>query len=170
MLWTTSLPFRGTYFVCADHEGISESTGSGTKAIAQLRKGESGVKNVTVDLIKQEIQQLDPTLDQNDFGFRTAVVLMSAAFVTGPNRESLTAFTGYPPSLVAEISDRMHQAGLWRDGAVNSDHWFRGEKWTAGIWTDCLVAEGLMLARQRKDGQWEYRALKERSAIGGSIS
>jgi hypothetical protein len=80
------------------------------------------VKNVTVDVIKQEVQQLDPALDQSDLGFREAVVLMSAAFVTSSDTESLAAFTGYSPSLVAEISGRMHQAGLWRDGAVNSDH------------------------------------------------
>jgi hypothetical protein len=128
------------------------------------------MKNASLDVIKREVQQMDPALDQNDLGFRTAVVLMSAAFMTGPDTESLAAFTGYPLSLVVEISDRMLQAGLWRDGVVNSDHWFRGEKWTAGIWTDCLVAEGLTLARQREDGQWEYRALKERSAIGGSVS
>jgi hypothetical protein len=128
------------------------------------------MKNDSLDVITREVQQLDPNLDKNDFGFRAAVVLMSAAFVTGPETESLATFTGYQPSLVNEISARMHQAGLWRDGAVNSDHWFRGEKWTAGIWTDCLIAEGLMLVRQRVDGQWEYRALKERSAIGGSVS
>lgn len=128
------------------------------------------MKNASLDVIKREVQQLDPVLDQNDFGFRAAVVLMSAAFVTGADTESLAAFTGYPPSLVAEISGRMHQAGLWRDGTVYSDHWFRGEKWTPGIWTDCLVAEGLMLARQRKDGQWEYRALNKRAEIGGSVS
>jgi hypothetical protein len=128
------------------------------------------MKNASLEVIKREVQQLDPNLDQNDFGFHAAVVLMSAAFVTGPDTESLTAFTGYPPSLVTEISARMLQVGLWRDGVVKSDHWFRGEKWTAGIWTDCLVAEGLMLARQRNDGQWEYRALNKSAAMDGSIS
>ena len=128
------------------------------------------MKNASIDVIKQEVQKLDPSLDQNDFGFRAAVVLMAAAFVTGPNVENLAAFTGYPLSLVTEISDRMHQAGLWRDGAVNSDHWFRGEKWTQGIWTDCLVAAGLMVARQRKNGEWEYRALNKGVAIGGGVS
>jgi|HubBroStandDraft_4_1064222.scaffolds.fasta_scaffold00312_9 hypothetical protein len=116
-------------------------------------KGRSVVKNASLDVIKREVQQVDPALDQNDFGFRAGVVLMSAAFVTGPDTESLAAITGYPLSSVVEISGRMHQAGLWRDGVVNSDHWFRGEKWTAGIWADCLVAEGLILARQRKNGQ-----------------
>lgn len=117
------------------------------------------MKNVSVDVIREEVQLLDPTLDRNDLAFRVAVVLMSAAFVTGPDTESLAAFTGYPLGFVSEISGRMHQAGLWSDGTVNSDHWLRGEKWTLGIWTDSLVAEGLLLARQREDGKWEYRAL-----------
>lgn len=123
------------------------------------------MENVSVDVIKGEVQLLDPNLDINEFRFQTAVILMSAALVTGPNTECLAEFTGYPAHLVAEISDRMHHAGLWGDGEVKSDHWFKGERWTAGIWTDCLVAEGLMLARQRKDGQWEYRALNKRAAI-----
>lgn len=128
------------------------------------------MKNAKLDVIKRDVQRLDSALNQNEFGFQAAVLLMSAAFVTGPDTESLATFTGYEPSLVAEISVRMHQAGLWRAGAVNSDHWFRGEKWTAGIWTDSLVAEGLVLAQQRDDGQWEYRALNRRAAIGGRIS
>jgi hypothetical protein len=104
-----------------------------TKVIAQLTKGKSSVKDVTADVVKEEVQLLDPILDMNEFGFQAAVILMSAALVTGPNTESLAAFTGYPAHLVAEISDRMHQAGLWGDGEAKSDHWFKGEKWTAGI-------------------------------------
>src|ERR1700730_5635785 len=91
-----------------------------------FEKGRSVVKNASLDVIKREVEKLDPNLDQSDFGFRAAVVLMSAAFVTGPDTESLAAFTGYPLSLVVEISGRMIQAGLWRDGVVNSDHWISG--------------------------------------------
>jgi hypothetical protein len=129
-------------------------TGRGTGAIAQPRKG---VKNVSVDVIKEEVQLLDPNLDQDEYGFQAAVVLMSAAFVTGPDTESLAAFTGYPASFVAEISRRMHHAGVWRDGAVPTDHWFDGDKWTVGFWIDTLIAEGILVARQRNDGKWENR-------------
>jgi hypothetical protein len=124
-------------------------------------KGKSDMKTVDVDVIKKEVQLLDPSSHQNNIGFRVAVVLMSAALVTGPDTESLAAFTGYPPNWVAEISQRMHRAGLWRDSEVNSDHWYRGKKWTAGIWTDSLVAVGLMRARQRENGKWEYQALEK---------
>src|ERR1039458_5167557 len=114
-------------------------------------KGKLEVKNVSVDVIREEVQLLDPNLEHDDFGFQTAVILMSAAFVTGPHTERLAAFTGYPAGLVAEISRRMHQAGLWSDGVVESDHWFHDEKWTAAIWADSLVAAGLLFARQRED-------------------
>ena len=49
------------------------------------------MKIVSVDEIKEEVQLLDPNLDEDDDGFQVAVVLMSAAFVTGPNTEGLVA-------------------------------------------------------------------------------
>jgi hypothetical protein len=120
-----------------------------------------GVKKVSVDEIKEEVQRLDPNKNEDEHGFQVAVVLMSAAFVTGPDTETLAAFTGYRASFIAEISRRMHQAGKWRDGFVRTDHWFNGEKWTVGFWIDTLVAEGFLLARQRNDGKWEYRTQEQ---------
>jgi hypothetical protein len=99
------------------------------------------MEKLSVDVIKEEVQLLDPDLEVNEFGFQVAVVLISAALVTGPNTESLVAFTGYPAHLVAEISDRMHKAELWRNGTVESDHWFDGAKWT--------------LSRLRKKSLWQ---------------
>jgi hypothetical protein len=119
------------------------------------------MKNVSVDAIKKEGQLLDPSLDQNNVGFRVAVVVMSAALVTGPDTESLATSTSYAPNWVTEISQRMHRAGLSRDGKVNSDHWYRGKKLTEGVWTDSLVAVGLMRARRREDGKWEHQAVVE---------
>ena len=109
-------------------------------------------------MIKEEIQRLDPALSRDDLGFHTAVVLLPAVLVVGPDIDRLVAFTGYSRSFVADISRRMHESGLWANGEVNADHWFEGDKVTAGLWVDCLVAEGLLVARRREDGQWEYRA------------
>lgn len=120
------------------------------------------MEKLSMDVIKEEVQLLDPDLEVNEFGFQVAVVLISAALVTGPNTESLIAFTGYPAHLVAEISDRMHKAELWRNGTVESDHWFDGAKWTVGIWIDRLVAEGGLLAQRREDGEWVYRVPEKR--------
>lgn len=115
------------------------------------------MKNDRLDVIKQEIRNLDPELKEHDRGFRIAVVLMAAAFVTGPDVERLSDFTGYA-GLVADISKRMHQARLWESGVVRSDHWFDGDKWTPAFWADVLVAEGSIVTRCREDGQREYRA------------
>jgi hypothetical protein len=98
---------------------------------------------------------------EDEYGFKAAVVLMSAAFVTGPSTEGLVASTSYPASLVAEILRRMRQAGIWRNGSVPTDHWFQGEKWTPGFWSDTLVAEGFLVARQRHYGKWEYRTQEQ---------
>ena len=60
---------------------------------------------------------------------------------------------------MADISRRMHESGLWANGEVNAGHWFDGDtRWTVGLWTDVLVAEGLLVARRRDYGQWEYLA------------
>jgi hypothetical protein len=71
---------------------------------------------------KTEVQQSDPDLGEDDSGFQAAGGLIAGAFVAGPNTESLAAFTGYPVDLVVDISRRMHVVGLWKDGAVETDH------------------------------------------------
>jgi hypothetical protein len=120
------------------------------------------MNGLSLEEIKKEIQQLDPGLDPHDEStFRTAVVLLAAAFATGPDTERLTTFTGYPGSFVIAISQRMRHFGLWTDREVHAAHWFKGDKWTPGLWMDSLVAQGLMLVRRREDGEWEYRALKQ---------
>jgi len=114
----------------------------------------------TLDVIKEEIRKLDPGLESDDeHAFQTAVVLMAAAFVTGPNTLRLSVFTGFPASLIADISKRMHRAGLWESGIVETDHWFDGDKWTPGFWADTLVADGSLVTQFRKDGEREYRVL-----------
>lgn len=127
------------------------------------REEAPGRQGSRLDVIKEEVQRIDPELDKDDDEFQTAVVLMAAAFVTGPHTESLAAFTGYPGHLVADISRRMHKSGLWAHGVVKSDHWIdSNNNWTYGFWTDCLVAEGLVLARQTEDGEWVYRLLEKK--------
>jgi len=61
--------------------------------------------------------------------------------------------------MIADISKRMHQAGLWESGMVETDHWFDGDKWTACFWADALVADGSLVTQLRKDGERVYPAL-----------
>ena len=113
--------------------------------------------NDTLNVIKEEVRRLDPKLRSDELGFQAAVILMAAALVKGPNTEPLASFTGYPTGVVADISKRMHEAGLWENGTVKTDHWFDGDKWTVGFWADTLVAEGLVVTHHREDGEREYR-------------
>jgi hypothetical protein len=73
-----------------------------------------------LEAIKDEVQNLDPDLSQDDYAFQVAVLLMAAALVTGPDVSRLASFTKYPATFVAEISQRMRGAGLWKDGSVES--------------------------------------------------
>lgn len=109
-----------------------------------------------LEVITDEVRRLDLELDPSDSGFQLAVILMAAAFVTGPDIERIASFTGHPRQMVADVSRRMHEAGLWEKGVVKSDYWFQGDKWTAGLWCDTLVAEGRMKSRCNENGQREY--------------
>ena len=112
------------------------------------------MRRLSLEEIKNEVQQLDPVLAQQDErAFRTAVVLLAAAFATGPDTERLARFTGYPESLVAAISQRMRQCGLWTDNEVSTDHWFKGDKWTPGLWMG-QSGGGRKRCRAPK-GRWE---------------
>ena len=102
-------------------------------------------------LIKEGIRELDPKLESDDPAFAIAVILMAAAFVTGPDSDRLVSFTGYPPGVVADVSRRMHEAGLWERDTVKTDHWFDGDKLTVGFWADTLVAEGVVATRLDQD-------------------
>jgi uncharacterized protein YodC (DUF2158 family) len=106
---------------------------------------------------------LDPDLSQDDYAFQGAVLLMVAALVTGPDVSRLACFTKYPATFVAEISQRMRGAGLWKDGSVESEHWFDGEEWrTAAFWMDVLVGEGRVVTQRREDGKRVYGAREPR--------
>jgi hypothetical protein len=114
-----------------------------------------------LDVINDEIRRLDPGLETDEHAFQVAVVLMAAAFVTGPDMKRLSIFTGFAAWMIADISKRMYQAGLWESGKVEADHWFDGDKWTGGFWVDVLVAEGLLMTKFREDGERVYRRLNE---------
>jgi hypothetical protein len=122
-----------------------------------------------LELIKKEFRRLDPNVQENERGFEICIVLIAAAFVIGPNIERLVSFTGYSQTLVADISRRMHDAGIWTSDEIDTDHWFNADdKWSIGLWIHCLVAEGLLVTRRQADGKWEYRVLGGNESSGGA--
>jgi hypothetical protein len=103
--------------------------------------------------IKAAIQDLDPQLDRKSREFRLPVILMAAAFVVGPDIDRLASFTGYSRTFVAAVSHRMQACGRWANGNVCTDDWFDGDRVTAALWLDCLVADGTVEMGQTDDGE-----------------
>ena len=77
-------------------------------------KGNRSASEFLLEHVKLAILELEPDLDATSQDFRTAVILMAAAFIVGPRIDLLVAFTGYPRPAVAEISRRMRANGLWK--------------------------------------------------------
>ena len=109
---------------------------------------------------KKEVEKLDNDMEgeENDEAYKVAVILLPAAYVEGPNVDRLVKFTSYSRDFIAGISRRMHGSGLWENGFVHDDHWFRGDRYATMIfWTDTLVATGQIVAKRSEDGQFLYR-------------
>lgn len=106
--------------------------------------------------IEDVVRQLNVAPD--DKGFRTAVVLVTAALLTGPDIDELVVLTHYPRQFVEDISRWMHASGRWTNGAVDAKHWFEGRYWNrAAFVSDVLIAEGCISRWLKPDGEWGYR-------------
>src|ERR1035441_8144561 len=106
----------------------------------RTRKRNQTTSEFVLEHVKAGIRELDPDLDPESPEFRTAVILMAAAFVVGPRVDLLVQFTGYSKTFVANIARRMRAYELWGDGKVRTDDWFEGDRVTVMFWTHCLVA------------------------------
>jgi len=127
------------------------------------RRGKLTTSQFLLEHVKLGIQELDPDLDPKSQEFRTAVILMAAAYMVGPRIDLLVAFTGYPLPHVAEISRRMRANGLWSDVGVSTAGWFEGDRVTGVFWADCLVADGLVHVERTEEGEEEYSAIPSES-------
>jgi hypothetical protein len=123
------------------------------------RKGNRTTSEVVLEEVKLEVEELDPEIDPESPEFRTAVVLMAAAFMVGPHVDLLVQFTGYSMTVVADIAHRMRTNGLWSDDSVRSDHWFKDDKLRLAFWMDCCVADGQVYISGTKKGEFVYSAL-----------
>ena len=124
-------------------------------------------------VIEGEVVKLDPALkgERDDETFQTAVVLLAAAFVVGPDIDSLVAFTGYSGDFIAGISHNMRASGFWEGNVVNANHWFRADCLEPLIfWTDTLVATGQVAAKRSEDGQLMYRVRDSRAGLKNPIN
>jgi len=94
-----------------------------------------------------EVTQIDPDLEIDSNGFRTAVILLSALAV-GPNIKKIAKFTGYTRKEIAERSKNLRKNKIWVGGKTNCD-WF-GEDGGIEFTCDSLVADGLMNRVEQK--------------------
>jgi hypothetical protein len=118
---------------------------------------ESVMPTAVHDKSLDEVRRANPYLFNDEP--QTATVLLAAAFFVGPDIDSLASFTGYPRYLVADISCRMKDSGFWAHGQVFVEHWFDDAMLFTvdGLWQDCLVAGGIMVARpDLVPGTWKY--------------
>ncbi|MGA7622102.1 MAG: hypothetical protein WB630_08825 [Candidatus Acidiferrales bacterium] len=109
--------------------------------------------------VKLEIQKMDPSLDPESPEFRTAVTVMAATFVVGPDVDLLAQFTGYPMTFVANIACRMRRYELWSDDQVCTGDWLEGDRVNMMFWVHCLVAEGLMRIARNENGERVYATI-----------
>lgn len=103
--------------------------------------------------IKSIVSELDPDLDPGGPEFRTAVIVMAAAVVVGPQVDRLVQFTGYSVMFVADIAQRMRAHGLWSDHEVCADYRLDDDRGKGEFFLHCLVAEGVMQVNRTEDGK-----------------
>ncbi len=127
------------------------------------RKDMPTISKFLLEYVKLGIHELDPDLDPQSEDFRSAVILMSAAYIVGPRINLLVAFTGYPLPYVAEISRRMRRNGRWSDDGVSTAGWFEGDRFTGVFGVDCLIAVGEVYVVRTEDGEELYGAIPSES-------
>jgi hypothetical protein len=147
-----------------DLDAVLEARLMNSNRRLKRRRARSANQKITeffLEHVKIGIRELDPAIDPESPGFRTAVVLMAAAFVVGPHVDLLVQFTGYSMTFVANIARRMRAYELWSDDEVCTEYWFEGDRITAAFWfwSDCLVADGLLRIDRDEDGERLYTAV-----------
>jgi hypothetical protein len=94
-----------------------------------------------VEKIKAEVRRMDPKLDENDDGFKTAVILLSSA-IKGTNADDLASFTGYSRDFVRSRAGNFRKNGIWENGKVRAD--WSGKDGGCAFWLDVCCGDGLM--------------------------
>jgi len=112
--------------------------------------------------VKETLIELNPDLlgSEEEEAYQAALILLSS-LPCGPGTADLVAFTGLPPSLVAEVRGRMIAGELWSETGDCLNSWFtkNGVFRDVVFWADVLVAQGLLVRRWvEHDGSYYYFA------------
>jgi len=106
-------------------------------------------KKLDLDYIHREVKRLDPKLGEHTDTFATAVCLLAAALVVGPNVRRVARFTGYHVPFVKSRFERLRKQGVIRRGKFNVE-WDHKTEGGVAFWMDVCVAEGIMDRVQQK--------------------
>ena len=113
--------------------------------------------------IEETVEECLPDIekDEDELIFQTAVVLF-AAMVVGTNIDDLTALTSYPRELVADISFRPRNSGLWVNGRVCYEHWSLDEDMVkpVAILLDVMVVMGDLTRKREESGAFRYKLVE----------
>lgn len=91
------------------------------------------------------VRELDPDLDEQDDGFKAAMVLV-AGLMVGPITSKVSELTKLPLAFVEKCASNLEASGVWKDGKTHAD-WDDPEQGGWAFWMDVLVAEGMLERR-----------------------
>ena len=125
-------------------------------------KGNRSTSEFLLEHVKLAILELEPDLDATSQDFRTAVILMAAAFIVGPR----IACSWLSPVIRGRPWLRS-LAGCGRtvfgEDGVRAYDWFDGDKVTGAFWMDCLVADGVLhIERSEDERSFTHRSTQNR--------
>lgn len=147
-------------------------------ALAEIEDREMTIKlrmkGKILDAVKNEILQADPdpVIGRDGLESGEVNVLLAAAFFVGPDVESLVSFTQCPRELIADISCRMRDSGLWANGRAIMEHWFDNNlQWEPdGLYDDFAVARGELVACQSEEGRFTHHPSGRSQGLPGRLS
>jgi len=102
------------------------------------------MKRISLKQLLDETHRLDPMLSEKDDAFKCAVILLTAAVVTGPNIKKVAKFTKYHESLVRRFVDNFRKDKLWGHKYIHSSEWHDKKAGGVAFWLDVSVGLGFI--------------------------
>ena len=93
--------------------------------------------------IKEQVKQVDPTIDLRTVNGRRAALLLSSS-VVGTDCRKLISYTGYAPHTVWSFAEQATAVGLWKDGKVVHSGWDDEKAGGIAFLIDLGVLQGLL--------------------------
>ena len=107
------------------------------------------MKHISLERLVKEVHHLDPKLSEEDDAFKCAVILLTAAIVTGPNIAKVSKFCQYPKSLVRRFATNFRNSEIWGHKYICSSDWNDRKSGGVAFWLDIATGLGFI---ERKTG------------------